>query len=38
VEKVAKGTHPKRALLLISDGDENHSRYTFKEVRRMLEE
>jgi Ca-activated chloride channel homolog len=38
VEKVARGTHPKRALLLISDGDENHSRYTFKEVRRMLAE
>jgi Ca-activated chloride channel homolog len=38
VEMIAKGSHPKRALLLISDGDENHSRYTFKEVRRMLEE
>jgi Ca-activated chloride channel family protein len=38
VERIAKGTHEKRALLLISDGDENHSRYTFNEVRQTLEE
>ena len=38
VEKVTRGTHPKRALLLISDGQDNDSRYTFSEVRRLLKE
>lgn len=38
VEKVQRGTHPKRALLLISDGQDNDSRYTFSEVRRILKE
>lgn len=38
VEKVQRGTHPKRALLLISDGQDNDSRYTFSEVRRLLKE
>ena len=38
VEKVSHGAHPKRALLLISDGQDNDSRYTFSEVRRLLKE
>ena len=38
VEKVVRGSHPKRALLLISDGQDNDSRYTFSEVRRLLKE
>jgi Ca-activated chloride channel family protein len=38
VEKVARGTHQKRAILLISDGQDNNSRYTFSEVRRTLKE
>ncbi|HEX4899723.1 MAG TPA: VWA domain-containing protein [Pyrinomonadaceae bacterium] len=38
VEKVQRGAHPKRALLLISDGQDNKSRYTFNEVRRLLKE
>jgi len=38
VEKVQRGTHPKRALLLISDGQDNDSRYTFNELRRLLKE
>jgi Ca-activated chloride channel family protein len=38
VEKVQRGTHKKRALLLISDGQDNDSRYTFSEVRRLLKE
>lgn len=38
VEKVSRGAHPKRALLLISDGQDNDSRYTFNEVRRLLKE
>lgn len=38
VEKVQRGAHPKRALLLISDGQDNNSRYTFSELRRLLKE
>jgi Ca-activated chloride channel family protein len=38
VEKVTRGAHQKRALLLISDGQDNDSRYTFGEVRRLLKE
>lgn len=38
VEKVTRGTHPKRALLIISDGQDNSSRYTFSELRRILKE
>jgi Ca-activated chloride channel family protein len=38
VEKVTRGAHPKRALLVISDGQDNSSRYTFSELRRVLKE
>jgi len=38
VEKVQRGTHPKKALLVISDGQDNNSRYTFNNVRRLLKE
>jgi Ca-activated chloride channel family protein len=38
VERVARGVHPKRAILLISDGQDNSSRYTFTELRRLLKE
>lgn len=38
VEKVQRGVHPKRALLLISDGQDNNSRYTFNELRRLIKE
>ena len=38
VEKVTRGTHAKRALLLISDGQDNESRYTFSDLRRLLKE
>src|SRR3981081_1034087 len=38
VERVKRGTHPKRARLLISDGQDNNSRYTFNELRRVLKE
>ena len=38
VEKVQRGTHQKRAILLISDGQDNNSRYTFTDVRRLLKE
>ena len=33
-----RGVHPKRALLLISDGQDNNSRYTFTELRKLLKE
>ena len=38
VERVTRGAHPKKALLVISDGQDNSSRYNFKEVRRLLKE
>ncbi len=38
VERVAHGAHPKRAILVISDGQDNSSRYTFSELRKMLKE
>ncbi|MDT5156440.1 MAG: Ca-activated chloride channel [Acidobacteriota bacterium] len=38
VERVTRGAHPKRAILLISDGQDNSSRYTFTELRRLLKE
>ncbi len=38
VERVTRGTHPKRAMLVISDGQDNSSRYNFGEVRRLIKE
>lgn len=38
IEKVLRGAHIRRAILLISDGEDNNSRYTFKELRRRLQE
>jgi len=38
VERVTRGAHQKRAVLLISDGQDNSSRYTFSELRRLLKE
>ena len=38
IEKVTRGTHQKRALLVISDGQDNSSRYNFSEVRRLMRE
>jgi Ca-activated chloride channel homolog len=38
VEKVTRGTHQKKAVLLISDGQDNSSRYTFSELKRLLKE
>ncbi len=38
VEKVTRGSHEKKAVLLISDGQDNSSRYTFSELKRMLKE
>lgn len=38
IEKVSRGAHQKRALLIISDGQDNASRYNFSEVRRLMKE
>ncbi|HJU55828.1 MAG TPA: VWA domain-containing protein [Pyrinomonadaceae bacterium] len=38
VEKVKQGKHRKRALLIIGDGEDNHSRYGFQESRKLLKE
>jgi len=36
VEKVELGRHPKKALLIISDGEDNHSRYNGRELRQRI--
>ena len=37
-DRVMRGSHNKKALLIISDGIDNSSRYTFNEMRRFLKE
>jgi len=38
VERVTRGTRQKKAMLIISDGQDNSSRYNFGEVRRLMKE
>jgi Ca-activated chloride channel family protein len=38
IEKAKQGHHRKKALLIISDGEENSSRYSGRELRDMLKE
>lgn len=38
IERVTRGAHQKKALLIISDGQDNASRYNFNEVRRLMKE
>ncbi|HEX6622463.1 MAG TPA: VWA domain-containing protein [Pyrinomonadaceae bacterium] len=38
VEKVMRGAHRKRAVIVISDGEDNSSRHSFGELRRQLQE
>jgi Ca-activated chloride channel family protein len=38
LQKIQEGKHSKRALVLISDGQDNASRYTMREVRETLKE
>ncbi len=38
VEKVQQGRQTKKALLIISDGQDNNSRYTYKELRNRVKE
>lgn len=38
VEKVKQGRHDKRAILIVSDGQDNASRYNYGELRKLLKE
>ena len=38
VEKVKEGRHDKRALLIISDGQDNASKYNYGELKKLLKE
>lgn len=38
LERVTRGAHQKKAILIISDGQDNSSRYNFNEVRRLMKE
>src|SRR4029078_11292782 len=38
LEKLREGTAPKKALLLITDGEDNRSRYSFSNVRDFIKE
>jgi Ca-activated chloride channel family protein len=38
IEKVKQGRHNRHAMLLISDGQDNSSRYTYGELRKQLKE
>ena len=38
LEKVKEGRNPKKALLMITDGQDNRSRYTFRNVREYVRE
>lgn len=38
IDKLSYGTHPRRSLLIVTDGQDNASRYKFTELRRLLME
>jgi Ca-activated chloride channel family protein len=38
LDKLNSGRHAKRALILLSDGQDNYSKFTFKELRELLRE
>ncbi len=38
INKMKQARHPKKALLIISDGGDNHSRYTESEIRSLVKE
>ena len=38
IEKLSQATYSKRAIILISDGEDNYSRHTFNELRHKLQE
>ena len=38
LDRLAQGSYPKRAILIISDGQDNDSRFTFSNLQRALKE
>jgi Ca-activated chloride channel family protein len=38
LEKLKEGSNPKKAILLITDGEDNHSRYTYQNVKEFVKE
>ena len=38
IEKVTRGSRARKIVLVISDGEDNESRYTFKELQRRVRE
>jgi Ca-activated chloride channel family protein len=38
LERVGRGNNPRKAILLITDGEDNHSRYSFSNVREFAKE
>jgi Ca-activated chloride channel family protein len=38
LEQLKEGTNPKKALLLVTDGEDNRSRYTFQNVKEFVKE
>ena len=38
MNRMRTAKHPKKALLIISDGGDNHSRYTDNEIKKMVQE
>lgn len=38
VEKVKRGAHAKKIVLIISDGEDNNSRYSFRDLKKQLKE
>lgn len=38
VEKILRGRHAKRVILLITDGQDNNSRFTYRELTKLLQE
>jgi len=38
VEKVRQGRHNRHAIIIISDGEDNNSRYTYRELKKLIRE
>jgi VWFA-related protein len=38
LQKASEGSHPKQVLVLVTDGQDNHSKYSFSELRAMIDE
>ena len=38
IRTLDRGTRPKRALVIISDGEDNHSRFRFRDLYRLMQE